>query len=69
MIRLSGLKTGRRSQSRKALCAYTRHWHATQPEEHNSMDWYKVYQGLPTDPKLAVVAKRTGLSRAETLAL
>lgn len=33
------------------------------------MDWYKVYQGLPTDPKLAVVAKRTGLSRAETLAL
>jgi hypothetical protein len=33
------------------------------------MDWYKIYQGLPTDPKLAVVAKRTGLSRAETLAL
>jgi len=33
------------------------------------MDWYKIYQGLPTDPKLAVVAKRSGLSRAETLAL
>ncbi len=33
------------------------------------MDWYKIYHGLPTDPRLPVIAKRTGLTRAETLAL
>lgn len=33
------------------------------------MDWYRVYQGLPYDAKLGVVARRSGLSRAETLAL
>jgi hypothetical protein len=33
------------------------------------MDWYRVYQGLPYDAKLGVVARRSGLSKAETLAL
>lgn len=33
------------------------------------MDWYKIYHGLPADPRLPVIAKRTGLTRAETLAL
>lgn len=33
------------------------------------MDWYKIYNGLPTDPRLPVIALRTGLTRAETLAL
>lgn len=33
------------------------------------MDWYKIYNGLPNDPRLPVIAKRTGLSVAETLAL
>lgn len=33
------------------------------------MKWYKVRRGLSSDPKLAVVAKRSGLTRAETLAL
>lgn len=33
------------------------------------MDWYRVYQGLPYDAKLGVVARRSGLSRAEALAL
>ena len=33
------------------------------------MDWYKLYNGLPTDPRLPVIARRSGLSRAETLAL
>lgn len=33
------------------------------------MDWYKIYHGLPTDPRLPVIAKRSGLTRAETLAL
>jgi len=33
------------------------------------MDWYKIYHGLPADPRLPVIARRTGLTRAETLAL
>ncbi len=33
------------------------------------MDWYRVYQGLPYDARLGVVARRSGLTRAETLAL
>ena len=34
-----------------------------------NMDWYKIYNGLPADPRLGVIAQRTGLTRAETLAL
>jgi len=33
------------------------------------MEWYRVYQGLPYDAKLGVVARRSGLSKAEALAL
>lgn len=33
------------------------------------MDWYKMYHGLPTDARLAVVAHRTGVRRGHVLAL
>lgn len=33
------------------------------------MKWYKIPRGMPSDPKLAVIAKRSGLSRAEVVAL
>jgi hypothetical protein len=33
------------------------------------MNWYKAYHGMPFDTKLAVVARRAGLTRAEALAL
>ena len=33
------------------------------------MDWYKIYHGLPFDPRLPVVAQNAGLTRAETIAL
>jgi len=33
------------------------------------MDWYKIYHGLPADPRLSVVARRAALTRAEALAL
>lgn len=33
------------------------------------MDWYKMYHGLPTDARLAVVAHRAGVRRAEALAI
>ena len=33
------------------------------------MGWYRVYQGLPYDARLGVVARRSGLTRAETIAL
>lgn len=33
------------------------------------MDWYRIYHGLPFDPRLPVVARNAGLTRAETIAL
>lgn len=34
-----------------------------------TMDWYRIYHGLPDDPRLGVMAHRAGMSRAEGLAL
>lgn len=34
-----------------------------------TMNWYKALHGMPFDTRLAVIARRSGLSRAETLAL
>ncbi len=33
------------------------------------MEFYRLYHGLPYDARLAVIAKRSGLNRAESLAL
>jgi hypothetical protein len=33
------------------------------------MDWFRMQNGVSQDPRLAVVARRSGLSRAEVLAL
>jgi hypothetical protein len=33
------------------------------------MNWYKVYHGLPYDARLAAVARRSGLTRAEAVCL
>lgn len=33
------------------------------------MKWYKIWRGLPFDPRLAVTAKRAGISRAESIAV
>lgn len=33
------------------------------------MDWFRIQNGISLDPRLSVVARHCGLSRAETLAL
>ena len=33
------------------------------------MDWYRIYHGLPDDPRLGVMAHRANMTRAEGLAL
>lgn len=33
------------------------------------MDWFRMQNGVSQDPRLAVVARRSGLARAEMLAL
>ncbi len=33
------------------------------------MNWYKVWNGMPEDPKLSLIAKRADLKRGEILAV
>jgi hypothetical protein len=33
------------------------------------LSWYKIFSGLPTDERLAVIAKRAGVKRGEALAV